>query len=290
MEGVYKTRSQKVFEMINKQFNMFTKIISFIFLFIFSSSFRKIYFFKKNIVKRQNYNFQHQTEGSFCIKFSNGLNVICRDSTYSDYQVFNQIFVEKEYKFISDFMRFHRVEFPIIIDCGANVGYTSLFFFKAFYPAKIFAIEPSTENCAMIKSNIALNNYEDNFELMCYGIHSVDGKFLDLNNDFRDGKDWAFTTSPTNKVTSLKAITIDKIIKDYNLVFVDFIKMDIEGAEQFVFESIESCSFLKVTKIISIEVHEEFVLKSKIENILEYYNFMTLECGELTIGINKNFF
>ena len=65
-------------------------------------------------------------------------------------------------------------------------------------------------------------------------------------------------------------------------------KIDIEGAERFIFDNNNDLSFLKKTKIIAIEIHDEYNIREEIISILKENQFLLLESGELTIGINKS--
>ncbi|MCP6036985.1 FkbM family methyltransferase, partial [Klebsiella pneumoniae] len=48
---------------------------------------------------------------------------------------------------------------PLIIDCGANIGCSALFFAREFPAAKLVAVEPERNNVEMIRKNCAsLNN------------------------------------------------------------------------------------------------------------------------------------
>jgi FkbM family methyltransferase len=276
--------------MISKQFDRFKKIITDLILFIFSSSYRKIFFFKRNIIKSQNFRFQKLLDGNFQLTTSGGLKVISRDTTHSDYMVFNQVIVNKEYQFVLDFLNFHNLTNPIIVDCGANVGYTSLFFLKSLPNSMVFAVEPSLENAKVLIENLRVNNFEKRAELLVNGIHSEGGMALDLQTGFRDSKDWSFRTQPVSNGTGLTSITIAEIQEKYKIKIIDFLKIDIEGAEQYLFTSVETCAFLNDIKVVSIEIHEEFISKSQIELWLKFYQFIIFQSGEITIGINKKFF
>ena len=68
----------------------------------------------------------------------------------SDLQVFDQIFVECEYRCLDDL-----TQVELIIDCGANVGYSSAYFLSRFPNSRIVAVEPDPENFEMLSRNLA---------------------------------------------------------------------------------------------------------------------------------------
>src|SRR5262245_16506338 len=63
----------------------------------------------------------------------------------SDYYVFSSIFLEEE---LSAYVP---AEPRLIIDGGANVGFSTAYFAQHYPSAIVVAVEPSGENCAWIK-------------------------------------------------------------------------------------------------------------------------------------------
>ena len=83
---------------------------------------------------------------------------------------------------------------------------------------------------------------------------------------------------------------MEEIIYENKLEIIDILKIDIEGGERFLFDDRKSFSFLDKTRILVIEIHDEFNIRPRIYRILKDKNFMLLENGELSIAFNKNFF
>ena len=68
---------------------------------------------------------------------------------------FKEIFVDGQYKFLTNNSN------PVILDCGANVG-LSILYFKMFYPhSKIKAYEPNKYILEYLKTNISNNKLHD---------------------------------------------------------------------------------------------------------------------------------
>lgn len=59
---------------------------------------------------------------------------------------------------------------------------------------------------------------------------------------------------PGNICHVVAAMTIDKIMKDYNIEKIDILKIDIEGAEREVFS--DTSSWLERVDSIIVELHE----------------------------------
>ena len=64
----------------------------------------------------------------------------CRPKT-TDIRVFRQIYVSREYRCLDEVR-----DAGLIIDCGANVGYSSAYFLTRFPKSYLIAIEPDPGN------------------------------------------------------------------------------------------------------------------------------------------------
>lgn len=116
-----------------------------------------------------------------------------------------------------------------------------------------------------------------------------DSNFI-IERNFHDKRDWSMTTKEVDDIDgkTIKGITIAEIIEENKLDYISLLKVDIEGAERFIFKKENDLSFLKITEIIAIEIHDQFVNRKYINEILNDNNFLLMETGELTIGIKKS--
>ncbi|CAM3646187.1 FkbM family methyltransferase [Flavobacterium gelidilacus] len=204
----------------------------------------------------------------------------------SDLKVFGQVFRGHEYKSVVELYKKHFGAAPKnIIDAGANVGYTSVFFNYNFPETTLAIIEPSDENFAMIEENFAINDITA--QLFKGGLWDKN-TYLKIVRDFRDQSDWSIRVEETNNNSGLRAFTVDHVLQNSGFDVVDIFKIDIEGAEKQVFSAKDSLGFLKHTKCIALEIHDEFDCRKDIEDTLEHYGFELIHAGELTLGINKN--
>ena len=229
---------------------------------------------------------------TFIITFSKNYKVVVRNHNHSDYDVFKQIFNFEEYKMVLSFLKLNLSntdEDVILLDCGANVGYTTIYFSKEYQFTKIFCIEPSSSNVKILKKNILKLKNSNSIHVLQNAISGQENLYFDLESNFRDGLDWSITTS-INKNGSVKGITINEIVNKNNIGTITLLKIDIEGAERFIFEDTSDLSFLSITKIIAIEIHDEFQIREKIYEILKKNGYYLFESGELTLGFNKYFF
>lgn len=154
---------------------------------------------------------------------------------------YKEIFVEEIYAFNSD------TESPIILDCGSNIG-LSIFYFKSIYPSsKIYAFEPDPVIFRVLEKNISSNNIS-NVELINKAIWSSETT-LQFSSEGADGG--RINTGNDTNLVSVGAVKLSECLKQVDKV--DFLKIDIEGAEVEVIN--ECINFLKDLKFIFIEFH-----------------------------------
>lgn len=239
----------------------------------------------KNYIEIKSIKFQNKK--TYEIELNNSLKINIRNEKHSDYLVFKQIFITKEYELIRSILSINNFSNLNIIDAGANIGLTSLFFFKDFPNTNFFCIEPDKSNLEIALNNFNNNNIK-NYKIYNKALTEDSKKSYSIDRSFRDGLDWAISVYEDSSGI-IESITINDIIIENNLTEISFLKIDIEGAERFLFEKEDNLTFLKVTKIISIEIHDEFNDRNKIIELIKKNNFLVFETGEITIGINKIF-
>ncbi|HOK44656.1 MAG TPA: FkbM family methyltransferase [Bryobacteraceae bacterium] len=120
----------------------------------------------------------------------------------------------------------------IVLDCGANVGvYTK----KALASGAelVVAIEPSPENLECLRRNLAVEIASRKVIIVEKGVWDKDDVLTLHSNPHNSG---AHSLHPLEgfdiKQVQVPLTTIDKLVTDLGLPRVDFIKMDIEGAEK----------------------------------------------------------
>ncbi len=120
----------------------------------------------------------------------------------------------------------------IVLDCGANVGVFTSEALKA--GAKlVVAIEPAPENLECLRRNFASEIEAGRVIVYAKGVWDKDD-FLSLNVDEHNSAADSFVLRPSGAQATtqkLPVTTIDNLVSELELPRVDFIKMDIEGAE-----------------------------------------------------------
>lgn len=202
----------------------------------------------------------------------------------SDSRVFEQIILDEEYKTVVEEIRKRNIKVETILDLGANIGLSSIYLSAHLSPSKIIALEPSS-----ITFNRLERNVEHIASIKCIqkGIWSKN-TFLKPDVSFRDGEDWSFRLVETSvkQEAILEAVGLDDLMKDEQMSQIDLLKIDIEGGEVELFKS-NHLPWLQKTKIIALEIHDEFECRMDIERKLVEHGYEIFHSGELTIGFNK---
>ena len=79
----------------------------------------------------------------------------------------------------------------------------------------------------------------------------------------------ALTEVPTENPTEyVDAISLNDVIARYGLASIDLLKIDIEGGERYNSnEAGEGLAFLDITRVVAIEIHDEFQIQERILTI-----------------------
>lgn len=172
----------------------------------------------------------------------------------SDIRVFKQIFVDNEY----DSLNLPETA-NTIVDLGANIGLSALFFLKKYPNAHIIAVEPDTVNFEFMKRN--LEDYSNHVALLQAAIWPSDGAVSLVEHDeSNEGLGaWGYRTETLTEgaEASVSAISIPTLMNQFSMDFIDILKVDIEGAEYELFEK-DYESWLDKVGLIIIETHDRF--------------------------------
>lgn len=204
----------------------------------------------------------------------------------SDSLVFEGVMMEEEYKAAVDIFLLNNIPIKSFLDLGSNIGLTSVYVKNKFPDAMVIAIEPDKDNYEMMLRNFELNKLTNISPLMA-GVGATDS-FLEMNGAFRDEQQWALSFKEVGYPTDILSYSISTILKTYSIHEVDFIKMDIEGAEKEIFNDGADMSFLKKVKVLAIEIHDEFDIRNNIYRKLTDNDFVIFNSNETTIAVKRN--
>jgi FkbM family methyltransferase len=138
-----------------------------------------------------------------------------------------------------------------VIDIGANIGIVTAF--MRDYAKKVYAIEPNIDSYEALKKNKEYNKW-DNVEIFDYAIGDRDGEMM-LNEYAGNRTMHSLTTDYHQGGKMVKTVSLDTFFKDNNIDEADFIKLDVEGGEQFILTSPGFLAVSNKIKAMAIEFH-----------------------------------
>ena len=181
---------------------------------------------------------------------------------------YKELFVDRIYQFRSQSAA------PKILDLGANIG-LSVLFFKHLYPqAQITAYEADPKIFKYLQKNIRENNYHD-VELVNKAVWH-ENTTLSFVSEGADGGHVS-QSDRTQASVEIPAVDIAEILTNNKF---EFIKMDIEGGEEFVLPRCQG--LLDEVKFMFIEYHSPVESKqclNKLLNILSEEKFRVHICS-----------
>ena len=171
-----------------------------------------------------------------------------------------------------------------VIDIGAHIGSYTVRIAKAVgEEGLVIAFEPDPDNFKLLLLNLKVNKLR-NVIALPYAISNHSGT-LTLHRSRCTGLH-STAVVPPGYIGSVKvkAITLDDIIKSVNIKRVDWIKIDVEGAEKEVLEG--AIDTLKTTRNIVVEVKKENL--RHIISISKSHGFKLLPISEGYVLLTKD--
>lgn len=141
----------------------------------------------------------------------------------------------------------------IIIDAGANIGTSSVYFAQQFPNARIFAVEPEASNFQLLRKNVAQYPNVVAVQAAFWGAIGT----RKIQNRFTGH--WGYTVAETTNRTQetgqeINCVTIDSFMKEHGIESIDLLKMDIEGGEKDVLEN--SQGWIDSVSTMTVELHD----------------------------------
>jgi FkbM family methyltransferase len=178
----------------------------------------------------------------------------------SDRDVLEQIFHTEEFN-ISTAPQFAWVraaydralasgETPLIIDCGANIGLSALYYAQHLPKARIVGIEPAHDNVLLARKNVQHNPL---IEIVEAAIHDRPAA-LELVDPTAAKFAYRVHEASAASKSSIEAVTVGGLMQRYGAARNLIVKVDIEGGEAEMFRS--NTSWLDHTALLTVETHD----------------------------------
>lgn len=195
------------------------------------------------------------------------------------YEVFRieEIFGENEYLVPG----MENIESPVIVDVGANVGVFSLYVKLMNPSAELYCYEPAPNALSLLHQN--LNNHEDVVVHEC-GLSNVHGTAQIQLNARNTGQ--SSLIKGANNLLGEVEIELREgvsIFSDNQIEDIDILKIDTEGSEVAILQSLSEGGKLGKIKFIVLEYHSEFD-RREIDQLLKGFTVFGLSSHSLNLG------
>jgi len=188
-------------------------------------------------------------------------------------------FFENPYGYLRDIRYYFRYsqlkKGDNVVDAGAYPGDFTMYAAKIVYPGKVIAFEPDPENYNEVMRNLKLNSIQ-NVIVIKKALYNKN-EIVSFSNT--QGGDALISIDGKIKVNAVK---LDDELKELKIKKIDFIKMDIEGAE---LDAIEGCSEVFNNNpncklaIASYHIVNNEITSIKLKKRLEEMGFVTVTLG-----------
>jgi FkbM family methyltransferase len=168
----------------------------------------------------------------------------------SDIATFMQIFEDREYELEG------LTGVRTIIDAGANIGLSAIYFAHRYPGARIVALEPEESNFDLLAHNVRPYSSVLPIEAALWSSNGT----IDLV-DPGAGK-WGFQVREAveaqhaRTAQRTRAMTVSKVMEEAQFNHVDILKIDIEGAEKELFAA--SKEWIDKVDVLMVELHDRF--------------------------------
>ncbi|MES2244057.1 MAG: FkbM family methyltransferase [Pseudomonadota bacterium] len=188
-------------------------------------------------------------------------DIFLRSAT-SDWFTFDQIFIHEDYnlkalkrypEFEALYAKYAAEGVPLILDLGANIGLSSVYFSHIWPSSKIVAVEPSEDNFRVLRENFGNN---EQFEALLAGIASRTSK-LALTDPSAEKNAFTTTTLEEGVEGGISGVTVPDILARHPRsrgYFPFIVKIDIEGFESELFS--DNTDWIDEFPVLIIEMHD----------------------------------
>lgn len=155
-----------------------------------------------------------------------------------------------------------------VVSLGANVGYTSANMGRLYPRARIVAVEMDADNYALCQKNLA--QMGDRCSVLHAAVWTEEGE-VQYRRD-ADVNSFAIDTdgSDGGELVTVPTITLNRLFDQESIETVDYLVMDIEGAESHIFNA--DLSWTERVNALCVEIHPPATFE-QIRSALESVGF-----------------
>jgi FkbM family methyltransferase len=166
----------------------------------------------------------------------------------------------------------------VALDVGANLGEYTVFMAKRLRKGKVISFEPLKKNLVLLEENVKLNRF-DNVVISNLGLSdsSEQIEIHELEDEMNEGLATIHLGERKSKMSyPVQLELLDSLVDSFDMKRIDFIKMDIEGAELKALKgSIETIR--KFKPLVMVEISDVTYQAAGYSKVDIHHFFKTLQ-------------
>ena len=178
----------------------------------------------------------------------------------------------------------------VVIDIGANIGYYTLLFAQLVgFRGHVFAFEPEPANFSLLTKNVLLNKY-NNVTLVPKAVASTNQRMKLFLCSESSGMHRLYPSLVCDQSLNVDAVSLDSFLPLQHKK-IDFIKMDIEGAEYMAMSGmrniINKSSPKLITEFSPAALFESGTAPKKYLDLLLSYGYTIYDAREKPVNVKQ---
>ena len=154
------------------------------------------------------------------------------ESSYGSYVVYAKFPEYEEMNFINSFI----TDGNIIIDVGANLADISILSASKGENVRVFCFEPTEKLIQLINENILINHFEKRISVFQKAVSNINGKIHFTLEQESEISHISIDNRLEKNSIEVESTTLDTFAEQHSINHIDLLKVDVEGAELFVFQ------------------------------------------------------
>jgi FkbM family methyltransferase len=145
------------------------------------------------------------------------------------------------------------VDVRTVVDIGANIGASAVFFALTYPHARVLAFEPASASYSLLARNVAQLPNVSAFPCGLYSQDKTVALYPGINDCVESSVCPSHRTSPHAEQIQLRSA--ERFMADQHIDSIDVLKIDTEGCEIHILRSLQR--FLPTVKLLYVEYHSD---------------------------------
>jgi FkbM family methyltransferase len=200
----------------------------------------------------------------------------------NDIYTLDEILIERVYAGVLDAVPYAEV----IVDLGANIGLSSIFFLGHYPHSRVIALEPDPRNYRLLKENLRRSTAAGRAQAIEAAAWERDGRvrFVPPEEPGHVNQG-ALAAGETERGKTVFGMAMPSIMSTAATTHVDILKVDIEGGEVNLFRG--DTGWLASVKCIAIEFHGDSRRESDFDALMARHGFTCRDVGHTVVAVRQ---